>query len=45
MTKLKKKLTIFSIPFFFIMANTAIILGLAKYISNSHSVIWESTKR
>ncbi len=45
LSKLKIRFFLFSLPYFFIMANIAIVLGFIKFINKRHTVIWESTKR
>jgi len=44
-SKLKIKISIFSLPYFFTMANTALLIGFIRFLKNKHSVIWESTTR
>ncbi len=39
------RITLFSLPYFFIVSNIAIVEGFIKFIRKEHSVIWESTKR
>jgi cellulose synthase/poly-beta-1,6-N-acetylglucosamine synthase-like glycosyltransferase len=39
------RITIFSIPYFFVVSNVAIVEGFIKYINKKHSVIWDSTER
>jgi cellulose synthase/poly-beta-1,6-N-acetylglucosamine synthase-like glycosyltransferase len=43
--KLKFRIAIFSIPFFFLMTNLALILGIVRFIRGKHSIIWQSTER
>ncbi|MHC1739092.1 MAG: glycosyltransferase [Ignavibacteriaceae bacterium] len=43
--KLKIKISLFSLPYFFTLANIAIIAGFIRFLKNKHSVIWESTSR
>ncbi len=43
--KLKFRVSLFSIPFYFIVSNHAVVNGFLKFIKNKHSVIWETTKR
>ncbi|MEW6196623.1 MAG: glycosyltransferase family 2 protein [Bacteroidota bacterium] len=42
---IKVRIQIFSIPYFFVVSNTAIAEGFIKFIRNKHSVTWESTER
>lgn len=44
-TKIKVRFFLFSLPYFFVMANIAIIKGFNKFLKHQHSVVWESTKR
>ncbi|HPN38315.1 MAG TPA: glycosyltransferase family 2 protein, partial [Melioribacteraceae bacterium] len=44
-SKIKVKFFLFSLPYFFVVANIAVIKGFFKFINKKHSVIWESTKR
>lgn len=39
------RITIFSIPYFFVVSNIAIVEGFIRYIKREHSVIWDSTER
>lgn len=41
----KIRIPFFSLPYFFIVANIAILQGFKKFIQKKHSVIWESTER
>ena len=41
----KIRIPFFSLPYFFIVANIAILQGFNKFIQKKHSVIWESTER
>ena len=34
-----------SLPYFFILTNYALLLGLIKYLKKEHTIIWESTPR
>ncbi len=43
--RLNLRIKIFSIPFFFLYANFAIIIGFVKFLRNENSYIWEPTKR
>ncbi|MFH0733584.1 MAG: glycosyltransferase family 2 protein [bacterium] len=45
LAKLKIRFFIFSLPYFFVVANLAIVFGFIKFIKKRHTVIWESTKR
>jgi len=44
-TKIRVKFFLFSLPYFFVIANIAVIKGFFKFLNKNHSVIWESTKR
>ncbi len=44
-TKIRFKFFLFSLPYFFVVANIAVIKGFFKFLNKKHSVIWESTKR
>lgn len=44
-SKIKVKFFLFSLPYFFVVANIAVIKGFFKYLNKKHSVIWETTKR
>jgi len=41
----KIRIPFFSLPYFFIVANVAILQGFIKFMQKKHSVIWESTER
>lgn len=43
--KLKIRFILFSIPFYFVISNYAVIKGFIKFLRNKHSIIWDSTKR
>jgi poly-beta-1,6-N-acetyl-D-glucosamine synthase len=43
--KLKIKISLFSLPYFFALANIAIVAGFIRFLKNEHSVIWDSTSR
>lgn len=43
--KIRVKFFLFSLPYFFVIANIAVIKGFFKFLNKKHSVIWESTKR
>lgn len=45
LNKFKVRLSIFSLPYFFVMTNAAIITGFFKFLNKKHSVIWDPTKR
>ncbi len=42
---LKIRVPIFSLPFFFILTNIALIIGFFKFFTKKHSSIWQSTPR
>lgn len=44
-SKLKIRIFIFSLPYFFVISNIAVIQGFVKFIKRKHSVIWQSTER
>lgn len=41
----KIRITVFSLPYFFVVSNLAIVEGFIKFIKKEHSVIWDSTER
>ncbi|MCX7875235.1 MAG: glycosyltransferase family 2 protein [Melioribacteraceae bacterium] len=43
--KLKYRFSLFSLPFYFVVSNIAVIFGFIKFLNKKHSVIWNSTKR
>ena len=43
--KLKIKISLFSLPYFFVLANIAIVAGFIRFLKNKHSVVWDSTSR
>jgi len=43
--KTKLKLKIFTIPFYFLMTNVAMFIGLLKFIFKKHKAYWQSTPR
>jgi len=45
LTKKKVRIKLFSLPYFFIVTNIALLVGLYKFITKKHSAKWESTKR
>ncbi len=42
---LKIRMTVFSLPYFFVVSNIAVIQGFLKFLNKKHSVIWQSTER
>lgn len=42
---IKIRITVFSLPYFFIVSNIAIAEGFIKFLSREHSVIWNPTER
>ncbi|MCX6171122.1 MAG: glycosyltransferase [Ignavibacteriales bacterium] len=42
---LKIRIRIFSLPYFFVISNMAVVQGFIKFINRKHSVIWQSTER
>lgn len=45
LTKIKVRIPVFSLPYFFIISNFAIAEGFYKFLRKEHSVIWNSTER
>ena len=45
MSLIKIRVMMFSLPYFFVISNAAIAMGLIKFFRKQHSVIWESTQR
>lgn len=45
LNSIKVRISIFSLPFFFVAANIAITIGVYKFFSNKHSYVWEKTER
>lgn len=45
LNSIKVRISIFSLPFFFVAANIAITIGIYKFFANKHSYIWEKTER
>ncbi len=43
--KIKVRIEIFAMPFFFVLSNIALVIGFIKFLRNRHSIIWESTER
>lgn len=41
----KIRMAAFSLPYFFVVANIALLLGFFRFLSGKHSVIWQSTPR
>jgi len=35
----------FSLPYFFVLSNLAVVIGFVRFIKKQHSVIWTSTER
>lgn len=42
---LKIRIPFFSLPYFFVISNVAIIAGFIRFLRKEHSVIWNSTER
>ncbi|MFA7228316.1 MAG: glycosyltransferase family 2 protein [Melioribacteraceae bacterium] len=42
---LRIRIHLFSLPYFFVISNIAVIQGFIKFIKRKHSVIWQSTER
>lgn len=45
LSKLKIKISLFSLPYFFLASNIALLKGFFRYLQGKHTVIWKSTKR
>jgi len=45
LTFIKVRIQIFSLPYFFVISNLAVVEGLIKFLNRRHSVIWQSTER
>lgn len=45
LTFIKVRIQIFSLPYFFVISNLAVVEGLIKFLNRKHSVIWQSTER
>ncbi len=43
--KIKKRIPVFSLPFFFLMTNVALLAGIFRFLRGKHSIIWQSTER
>lgn len=43
--KIKKRIPVFSLPFFFLMTNVALLAGIIRFLRGKHSIIWQSTER
>lgn len=44
-SKLKIQMSVFSLPYFFVVSNIAVAAGYIKFRKKKHSVIWTSTER
>lgn len=44
-SKLKIQVSIFSLPYFFVVSNIAVVVGYIRFMKKKHSVIWTSTER
>lgn len=42
---IKVRIPVFSLPYFFVVSNTAMAEGFIKFLKKQHSVIWTSTER
>lgn len=42
---IKVRIQIFSLPYFFVVSNIAVVEGFLKFMQKEHSVIWNSTER
>lgn len=45
LNKFKLRVIVFSLPYFFIVTNAAILTGLIRFIMGKHTVIWDPTER
>lgn len=41
----KIRITVFSVPYFFVLSNCALFIGYFRFLMGRHSVIWQSTPR
>lgn len=41
----KIRMAAFSLPYFFVVANMALLIGFFRFLSGKHSIIWQSTPR
>ncbi len=39
------RISVFSLPYFFVISNIAVAAGFIRFLKKKHSVIWESTER
>lgn len=44
-TYIKVRFILFSLPYFFIVTNVALLVGFVNFLRKRHSVIWQSTQR
>lgn len=44
-SKIRLQMSIFSLPYFFLVSNIAVLVGFVRFIKKKHSVIWNSTER
>lgn len=44
-SKIKINIWFFSLPYYFILTNLAIIVGFYRFVLNKHSATWQSTER
>ncbi len=44
-SKVKLQVSIFSLPYFFVVSNVAVLVGFVRFMKKKHSVIWTSTER
>lgn len=44
-SRLKLQISIFSLPYFFVVSNVAIAVGFVRFLKKKHTVIWNSTER
>ena len=45
LSHIKIRIQIFSLPYFFVVSNLAVVEGFIKFLKKKHSVIWQSTER
>ncbi|MFO7525320.1 MAG: glycosyltransferase [Ignavibacteriaceae bacterium] len=45
LSKISYRISLLSVPYFFLLTNVALLIGFVKFIFNKHSSSWESTPR
>ncbi len=43
--RIKVRINVFALPFFFVMSNIALAIGFIKFLQKKHTIIWNSTER